>query len=51
MNMQNPREVYGKTLVELGKENKNIVVCEADLSKSTMSCYFQDAFPERYLEM
>jgi len=51
MNMQNPREVYGKILVELGKENKNIVVCEADLSKSTMSCYFQDAFPERYFEM
>jgi len=51
MNMQNPREVYGKTLVELGKENKNIVVCEADLSKSTMSCYFQDTFPERYFEM
>ncbi len=51
MNMQNPREVYGKTLVELGKVNKNIVVCEADLSQSTMSCYFQDAFPERYFEM
>ncbi|MFC1562815.1 transketolase family protein [candidate division KSB1 bacterium] len=51
MNMQNPREIYGKTLVELGKENKNIVVCDADLSKSTMTCYFQDAFPERYFEM
>ncbi len=51
MNMQNPREVYGKTLVEMGRENRNIVVCEADLSKSTMSCYFQDTFPERYFEM
>ena len=51
MNIQNPREVYGRTLVELGKENKNIVVCEADLSQSTMSCYFQDAYPKRYFEM
>lgn len=49
--MRNPRQVYGKTLVELGRKNKNIVVCDADLSKSTMSCYFQDVFPERFFEM
>jgi transketolase len=49
--MRNPREVYGRTLVELGKENENIVVCDADLSKSTMSCYFQDSFPNRFFEM
>ena len=51
MSIQNPREVYGRTLVELGRENKDIVVCEADLSKSTMTCYFEDAYPERYFEM
>lgn len=51
MPMQNPREVYGRTLVELGKENPNIVVLEADLGKSTMSCYFEQAFPERFFEM
>ncbi len=49
--MQNPREIYGRTLVELGRENKRIVVCDADLSKSTMSCYFQETFPERFFEM
>jgi len=49
--MQNPREVYGRTLVELGKENENIVVCDADLCTSTMTCYFQDAYPERFFEM
>jgi transketolase len=49
--IQNPREVYGRTLVELGRENPNIVVLEADLGKSTMSCYFEQAFPERFFEM
>jgi transketolase len=51
MKMQNPREVYGRTLVELGKENPDIVVLEADLSKSTMTCYFEEAFPGRFFEM
>lgn len=51
MKMQNQRQVYGKTLVELGSENENIVVLEADLGKSTMSCLFQQAYPERYFEM
>jgi transketolase len=51
MKTQNPREVYGKTLVELGRENPNVVVLEADLGKSTMSCYFEQTFPERFFEM
>ncbi len=51
MNKQNPREVYGRTLVELGKEDPRIVVLEADLGKSTMSCYFEAAFPDRFFEM
>jgi transketolase len=49
--MRNQREAYGRTLVELGKENDRIVACDADLSKSTMSCYFQDTFPHRFFEM
>ena len=51
MRIQNPREVYGRTLVEIGRENLNVVVLEADLGKSTMSCYFEQAFPERFFEM
>jgi transketolase len=51
MKMQNPRQVYGETLLELGRENKNIVVLEADLSKSTMTCLFEKEFPERFFEM
>ena len=45
------RTAYGEALVALGRENKNIVVLEADLGKSTMSCLFQAAYPERYFEM
>ena len=42
------REAFGRTLVELGRENKDIVVCDADLSKSTMTTYFAKEFPERF---
>lgn len=45
------RTAYGEALVEQGKANNNIVVLEADLGKSTMSCLFQTAYPERYFEM
>lgn len=51
MVMQNQRTVYGKTLVELGHENNRIVVLEADLGKSTMTCLFEKEFPERFFEM
>jgi transketolase len=45
------REIYGKTLVELGKENPDIVVLDADLSKSTMTQYFGKAFPDRFFDV
>ena len=51
MNIQNQRQVYGETLLELGRKNKNIVVLEADLGKSTMTCLFEQEFPERFFEM
>ena len=51
MKMQNPRQVYGETLLDLGRKNKDIVVLEADLSKSTMTCLFEKEFPERFFEM
>jgi len=41
------RESYGKTLVELGRENPDIVVLDADLSRSTMTHYFASEFPNR----
>ena len=41
------REAYGKTLVELGKENPDIVVLDADLRRSTMTQFFAGEFPHR----
>jgi transketolase len=46
-----PRDVYGKTLVELGRENPDIVVLDADLKPSTMTQYFEREFPERFFEV
>ncbi len=42
------RDVYGQTLVELGKKHKNIVVADADLSGSTRTKLFAKVFPERF---
>jgi len=44
------RVAYGKTLVELGKENPDIVVLDADLSKSTMTHFFAKKFPQRFFD-
>jgi len=42
------RDVYGKTLIELGKSDKNIVVLDADLSSSTRTGWFAKEFPDRF---
>ncbi len=42
------RETYGKTLIELGKRNKDIIVLDADLSPSTMTSFFAREFPDRF---
>ncbi|MFB0557435.1 MAG: transketolase family protein, partial [Dehalococcoidia bacterium] len=44
------RETYGKTLVELGRRNKGIVVLDADLSPSTMTSFFAREFPDRFFD-
>ena len=44
------REAFGRALVEIGRANKNVVVCDADLSKSTMTSYFAKEFPDRFFE-
>ncbi len=45
------REAYGETLLALGKENPNIVVLDADLSKSTKTYDFSKHYPERFFNM
>ncbi len=44
------RDAYGLKLVELGKKNPNIVVLDADLSKSTMTHFFAKEFPNRFFD-
>ncbi|ABY92270.1 transketolase subunit B [Thermoanaerobacter thermohydrosulfuricus] len=45
------REAYGKALVELGAKNKDVVVLDADLSKSTKTADFQKVYPDRFFNM
>ena len=51
MSKSNQRMAYGKALVELGKRDPNVVVLDADLSKSSQGCLFEAAFPERYFDL
>jgi transketolase len=44
------REAFGKTIVELARENKQIVILDADLSKSTYTNLFAKEFPDRFFE-
>ena len=44
------RIAYGKTLVEMGAENPDLVVLDADLDSSTMGKMYEEAYPERHFE-
>jgi len=43
------REAYGRALAELGEKYKNLIVLDADLSKSTRTELFKNKFPERFI--
>lgn len=45
------RQAYGKALVEIGKTNEDLIVMDADLSKSTMTAEFAKEFPDRFFNM
>lgn len=45
------RLAFGEILAELGELHPEIVVLDADLSKSTMSSLFAKKFPQRFFEM
>ena len=51
MEKQATREAYGQALEALGAANENVVVLDADLSKSTKTNLFQKKFPERFFDM
>ena len=44
------RESYGNALGELGQENPNVVVLDADLAAATKTGMFKKAFPERHID-
>jgi transketolase len=45
------RVAYGESLVEVGRQNKDIVVLDADLSSSTKTSLFAQEFPDRFFQM
>ncbi len=45
------RDAYGKALVELGASHPNVVVMDADLSCSTRTSLFANAFPHRFFNV
>jgi len=45
------RDIYGKTLVELGKQDPDVIVLDADLSASTRTSLFAKEFPERFFNI
>ena len=44
------REAFGRAILDLGRTNPNVVVLDADLSKSTYTEKFAKEFPERFVE-
>ena len=51
MAKKSTRQAYGEALVELGKVNENVVVLDADLTKSTKTVLFQKEFPNRHINV
>lgn len=45
------REAYGEALLQLGRENPDVVALDADLAKSTKTYEFGKIFPERFFDM
>ena len=45
------RKSFGQTLVKLAAFNRQIVCLDADLSKSTQSCLFAEAYPDRFFDV
>lgn len=45
------RQSYGEALAELGKENKDVVVLDADLAGATKTSIFAKEYPDRFFDM
>ena len=49
--LADPREVFVDELVELGKEEQRLVVLDADVSRTTRTRRFRDAYPDRFYDI
>lgn len=49
--MKLTRQGWADGLIELGEKNPNVVVLDADLAKSTLTCQFKDKFPDRFFDI
>ena len=49
--MKSTRKAYGEALVKIGKEDKDVVVLDADLSNATQTMLFKSEFPERHINV
>lgn len=47
--MKAPRDVFGKTLIELARENPDFMVLSSDLATATKTREFSKEFPDRYI--
>ena len=50
-NMKSLRDAFGEALLELGKENENIVVLDADVAHPTRASYFEEEYPQRFFQV
>ncbi len=49
--LKSTRDGFGEALLELGEENKNVVVLSADLTESTRAGKFAEKYPERFVQV
>lgn len=45
------RQAYGEALADYGSVNPDVVVLDADVSSSTLSCYFGSRYPQRFFNV
>ena len=49
--MKSTRKAYGEALVEIGREDKDVVVLDADLAHATQTLLFKNKFPDRHINV
>jgi len=49
--MPSYREAVGRALVDLGEKHRDLIVLDADVSRSTRACYFAERFPDRFINV